>query len=415
LIESDLVISVDEFRSSARHWLTTNLSAAPADSPEQGPDRHRLTPEYLAAQRQAQRRLYDAGYAGISWPIEYGGRGLSEAHERAFRLEASGFATPNLGVSYSTTFGVCAPTLLAHASEEFKRIHIPAILRGEELWAQFFSEPGAGSDLAGVTTRAERRCDSWVINGAKLWSSGAQFADYGLCLTRTDRTQGKHKGLTWFAVPVDAHGLTIRPVVFLDGTTRFCEEFFDDVRVPDSHRVGAVGDGWTVARTMLGFERDSGIDRNGVTVDPGPFAPDLVSLARRVGRETDPLVRQLIARSHMYDYIRTQLAARAESLLGRDYPPMSSAAYAKLAIGLYNPLHADASRIIAGHTALAWHSTDSMGPAAGRTYLLGRSMSVAGGTNEMQRNTIAERILGLPREPYIDPFLPSAGDDSGRI
>ena len=272
---------------------------------------HEFTKEQIDAERPKQKRLYEAGYAGITWPKEFGGQGLSSLHERAFLEEAAAYELPNFGIAGGTTFGVCAQVMLAHASDDFKRRHLPRILAGDELWCQFFSEPVAGSDLAGVQTRATRDGDSWIINGAKVWSSWAHLADYGLCLVRTNWSVPKHRGLTWFGVPVDADGVTLRVIRLINGGADFCEEFFDDVVVPDADRIGDVDQGWTVARTMLVFERGvRAEERPDAPVEPGALAPDLVDVARAVGRTDDPVARQLVARGHSLDFLYEVLGRR---------------------------------------------------------------------------------------------------------
>ena len=204
--------------------------------------------------------------------------------------------------------------MLAHASPDFLRRHIPKMLSGESVWVQFFSEPSAGSDLAGVQTRADRDGDRWILNGAKIWSTGAAYADYGMCLARTNWDVPKHQGLTWFAVRCDAPGVTVQPIREISGGEDFCQEFFDDVELSDDDVIGEVNNGWAVAQTMLIYERggapaSGGLSGGGlVAMQPAKrtLAPDLVDLARRVGRVEDPQVRQLIARAHINDY-----AARA--------------------------------------------------------------------------------------------------------
>src|ERR1700736_4915462 len=205
------LIDIESFRQQARAWMEDNLERRDGSqvAPRVRGADHK-TIEGIATQRVIQRKLYDGGYAGISYPKEYGGLGLTLAHEQAFNQEAHGFVTPDFGVAGGTTFGVCARTMLLHASPEFLGRHIPRILAGEELWVQFFSEPEAGSDLAGIRTRATRDGDRWILNGAKIWSTGAGTADYGMCLARTNWDVPKHRGLTWFAVRCDAPGLTIR-------------------------------------------------------------------------------------------------------------------------------------------------------------------------------------------------------------
>jgi alkylation response protein AidB-like acyl-CoA dehydrogenase len=305
---------LDEYRSRARQWLAANLVRRdPTVTRLRGVD-HK-TVEGIAEQRAIQRTLFDAGYVGITWPTEYGGQGLTPAHERAFGEEAAGYALPDFGVAGGTTFGVCARTMLEHASPDFLRRHMPRILAGEELWVQFFSEPGAGSDLAGITTRATRDGDQWILNGSKIWSSGAYYADYGMCLARTDWDVPKHRGLTWFAVKIDQPGVTVQPVREINGDAEFCQEFFDDVRLGDDDMIGEVNRGWHVAQTMLIFERGGSRDEVPRATRPAGLAPDLVALARRVGREGEPTVRQQIARAHVNDFAQTALARRISGLI----------------------------------------------------------------------------------------------------
>jgi alkylation response protein AidB-like acyl-CoA dehydrogenase len=411
-------ISVDEFRERARRWLAENLEPLGNTRTRALRGLDNLNPERLPVERAIQRKLYDGGYAGISWPAQYGGQGLTPEHEAAFVEESTRYRMPDFGVLGGTTFGICGPTMLAHASPEFLETHIRRILAGEELVVQFFSEPGAGSDLAAVTMRADRDGDAWVLNGSKTWSSGAACADWGLCLARTNWDVPKHRGLTWFAVPCNAPGLRIDPIREINGDEEFCQEFFDDVRVSDAERIGDVDNGWAVTQTMLVFERGAGRATSfAVPAAPGALAPDLVSLARRLGRENDPNVRQLIAEAHIDDYTRTQLTYRIAGLLRDGGRSPGIAAYGKLASGTFNPIRARMALEIGGAGALTWEQGDRDGMEPSIHYLNSRVLSIAGGSNEVQRNAIGERVLGLPREPAFDldrPFrevVRSAGSD----
>ena len=396
---------IEEYRSEARAWLAANLERR--DPSRSGPRLRGVdhkTVEGIAVQRAIQRRLFEGGYAGITWPEEYGGQGLTAAHERAFNEEAAGFVLPDLGIAGGTTFGVCALTMLAHASPAFLARHIPPILAGEELWVQFFSEPGAGSDLAGITTRADRDGDSWILNGSKIWSSGAYYADYGMCLARTNWDVPKHRGLTWFAVKIDQPGVTVQPVREINGDAEFCQEFFDDVPLSADDLIGEIDNGWTVANTMLVFERGA----RGDAPPPrppsaGPLAPDLVALARRLDRTRDPVARQLIARAHVNDFAHAQLARRIAGLIRSGAGNGAGiAAYGKLAAGVLGAQRARIGMEIGRGGALVWEEGDTSAMSTSLNYLNGRIMAIAGGTNEMQRNAIGERVLGLPREPSFD-------------
>jgi alkylation response protein AidB-like acyl-CoA dehydrogenase len=419
---SDEPADLETYREQARSWLAANLEPRPQDKLLSRAIGSHKTREGIVEERALQRRLYDAGYMGITWPEEYGGQGLSPAHERAFKQEASAYRLPDLGIAGGVTIGVCAPTMLMHASPAFLRRHIPAILAGDELWAQFFSEPGAGSDLAGVTTRAERDGDRWILTGSKIWSSGAYYADYGMCLARTNWDVPKHRGLTWFAVRTDAPGVTVQPIRMINGDAEFCQEFFDDVELTDDDVIGDIDLGWTVAQTMLVFERGGGAPEVPSTAPPASaLAPDLVVLARRLGREKDPAVRQLIARAHANDFVQRQLGNRVGGLLrASNGTDAGVAAYGKLAAGTFTSERARIGMEVGGAGALVWEAGDEQGMTTAVDYLIGRMPAIAGGTNEMQRNGIGERVLGLPREPAFDldkPFrevVNNAANWSGR-
>jgi len=394
-----------DYRRQVRNWLEENLERRQED--QRSHDADYYTPEVLAENRALQRRLFEAGYAGITWPIEFGGQGLPSEYEWAFLEEAADFVTPDFGLLSNTTFHTCVPTMIAHAPSEFLRWFVPIVLAGDALVCQFFSEPSAGSDLAAARTRARPDGDQWIIDGQKTWSSYAHRADWGMVLARTDWDVPKHRGLTWFAVPCDAAGLTIRPIRQVNGTTEFCEEFFDSVVVPDDWRISPLNEGWAEAQTMLVYERGAGGASSGVPLaGPGPIAPDLVSLAKDGIGLADPNVRQKLARVHMLDFVGRSLAYRVSQLdrLGQLNPGI--AAYVKLYRGTFDPIRARLGLEVGGPMAVSWSTDERREPAAALAYLNGRQLSIAGGTNEMQRNAIAERALGMPREPSIDASVP---------
>lgn len=397
--------TVDRLRAEARAWMDANLRRRDPDAPRKARGSDHKTVEGIAEQRVLQRRMYEAGLTGISWPSAYGGRGLSAEHEAAVAEERTAYLTPDFGICGPVTMIVCANVMLAHASEDFKRRHLPRILSGDELWVEFFSEPSAGSDMAGITTTAVRDGDRWVLNGSKIWTSGAYYADWGMCLARTDWDVPKHRGLTWFAVPTNAPGVTVEPLKEITGDVEFCQETFVDVVIPDSERIGDVNDGWSVAQTALFFEREAssgglvtGVRREGAP----PLAPDLVALARRAGRETDPHVRQLIAKAHTRDYALTQLGVRIAALMQGAPNGMALIGYTKLAAGTFEPERARIGLEISGAGAMAWQSDDLVATTSALNFLNSRVTAIAGGSNEMQRNGIGERVLGLPREPSSD-------------
>jgi alkylation response protein AidB-like acyl-CoA dehydrogenase len=398
-------ISVDDFRIGVRAWLEANLERVPADAAPKGGEA--VSDEQVAVSRVLQRRIYDAGYAGISFPTEYGGRGLTPDHERVWREEARSFVIPSFGGAGSVTMGPIARSMLAHATPQFLTRHIPKILAGEELWCQFYSEPAAGSDLAGIRTTATRDGDRWVLNGSKIWSTGAHQADFAMCLARTDWDVPKHRGLTWFAVSTHAPGVDVRPIRQINGASGFCESFLDDVVIADDDLIGEVNLGWSVAQTMLVYERGAG-ESGAQRVEPCDLAPDLVELARRSGRVDDPNARQAIARAHINDFAQYHLGRQIAARLQRSETPQPAvAAYGKLAAGILSPIRARLGLEIGGAEALLW--PEGAAPAEvlpALNYLNGRMVSIAAGTNEVQRNGLGERVLGLPREPTFDSTKP---------
>lgn len=412
LAESVTVESVEEFRARLRKWLPHNLDRV---GNGRAGDPH--DPEHIAEHRLIQRRLFDGGFAGITWPARFGGGGLTAVHQSAFDEESRGYVVPDFGILSITTFGACVPTLLEHASEHFLSRHVPAVLRGEELWCQFFSEPAAGSDLAGVRTRATPDGDGWRLTGNKIWSSLAHHADWAMCLARTDFDVPKHRGLTWFALPTASAGLTIRPIQQIAGPSEFCEEFLDEVFVPDSERIGEPGAGWPIAGTLLVHERRSGGRGSATGDDPGPLNPQLLALARSRGsigpRECDELVS-----IHIEEYVSRQLENRTGELANSGAVTPGVASYAKLFRSVVSAHRGRVAFELAGFGAAAWSEQEEsqQGHDAGTLFMDSKKPGIAGGTEQMQRNSISERVLGLPREPSYDhsrPFsevLRSSGD-----
>ncbi|MEZ5412271.1 MAG: acyl-CoA dehydrogenase family protein [Acidimicrobiales bacterium] len=403
---SSATTDIETFRQEARAWIKANLEPRPKASATGRPEREASTPEDIAKARVLQRKLFDAGWAGLSYPAEYGGRGLTALHERVWREEALDYYAPDFGVAGSVTFGAIGRSLVAHCTPEFCQEHIPKILAGEELWCQFYSEPEAGSDLAGIRTRAVQDGERWIISGSKIWSSGAYLADWAMCLARTDWSVPKHRGLTWFAVPTNAKGVEIRQIRQINGNAEFCEEFLDEVEVTEADVIGEVNKGWAVTQTMLVYERGAG-EMGASMVEPRELAPDLVALARKVGRADDPAARQAIAKAHINDYAQYHLGHRiADRLRAQATPDPAVAAYGKLASGVLAPIRARLGMEVGGPAALAWAAGDEDGGRPALNYLNGRVTSIAAGTNEMQRNGIGERVLGLPREPSFDTNKP---------
>jgi alkylation response protein AidB-like acyl-CoA dehydrogenase len=405
----DAAVDPDEleaYRLRARTWLAETMPRLP-----EGRDNWQLAQEDEMAvrARELQRLLFDGGYAGICYPKEYGGQGLTRAHQRAFTQESMGYQMP-------TTFNVptltiLAPTVLDFGTEEQKKRHIPAILKGEELWVQFLSESSGGSDLAGLVTTATRDGDVFALNGSKIWSSGAHRADYALCLARTDWHAPKHRGLTCFILKIHQPGIDVRQIKMVNGSDEFCQEFFDDVAIPVDDVVGQVNDGWTVASRLLFHERDavgggspysSGSGGRG---GQGGGRNDLVELALATGRAHDPRVRQLLAEARVNELVAGQLIQRVTTGITTGAFPGPAGSLPRLFAATNSERRADIGLEIAGSRAAAWTAGDPAGLQA-IEYLGRQGGSLGGGSNEMQRNIISERVLGMPREYAADKDRP---------
>ena len=243
------MVSLDEFRAKVRSELADRI---PLEQP--GERFLQWDDAGVARSKAIQRSLWEAGIAGITVPVEYGGLGLSSAHQQIFREEGADYRMPE---EFGNAFNVVLPTLLAHGSEELKKQYIPRILNGDHIWCQFLSEPSGGSDLAGLLTRAERDGDTWRLNGSKIWTTGGNYSDYAICLARTNLEVPKHSGLTMFIVPVKSPGITVVPLRLLDGSVDFCQEYIEDAVIPVGNVVGAVNDGWRVATTLMMNERSA--------------------------------------------------------------------------------------------------------------------------------------------------------------
>jgi alkylation response protein AidB-like acyl-CoA dehydrogenase len=402
--------SVVAFRTRVRAWLADNLPRR---------DRSSDGGITLAEAKALQARIFDAGFAGIAVPREYGGAGLTLDHQKAWADEVSGYQVPtNLFVS----IGMLGITLLDHGSDELKRRHLPRILRGEEVWLQLLSEPSGGSDMAAVMTRATRDGDTWLINGAKIWTTGAAEADYGMCLARTNWDAPKHKGLSMFAVPLAAPGVTIQPIISnVGGPAHFFQEFFDEVALPAENLIGDENDGWRVAHTLLFHERNAtagvghglglgGGARRSSNVETG--VGDLARYARAAGTLADPAARHLIAQAYVDDVVRGQVGARVAIGMRRGAFQGDWGSLLKLGLAVDTLRRAEIGLAVAGAAGVIWLDGESGTRAdgdtgsAGQAWLGARSISIAGGTNEMQRNIVSERLLDMPREPATDRDVP---------
>ncbi len=352
-----------------------------------------------------QRELAAAGLAGITWPAAYGGRGLSGRYQRIFDREARAYQVPPRALEIG--LGMCGPTILVHATEAQKQAFIPPLFRGEQVWCELFSEPGAGSDLSSVQTRARRDGDEFVLDGQKVWTSGAQHADFAACLARTDPMRPKREGITMFIVDMHSPGITVRPLRQLTGEAHFNEVFLDEVRVSATNVLGDEHGGWRVARTMLSFERQAlgGLGAGGG--GKGGFTL-LAEEATRRGVVDRPVVRDRLAQLRIHQMVLRHLSAylQAKSRSGDG----AAASVLKLAMAHVVQETARVAVEVAGMHAIAWDPTDPAGGRWSDQLLSSLSASIGGGTNEIVRNVIAERLLGLPRDEEGD-LMPGDLDD----
>jgi alkylation response protein AidB-like acyl-CoA dehydrogenase len=396
---------VETFRPRARSWIRENLQrVTPAQATAL---RDYEDAGAVATNRSMMAKLYDAGFSGICFPQEYGGQGLSVEHLRAFTAEARGYGLPSM--FHLPTMTILAATLLDFATEEQKRRHIPAILRGDEIWVQFLSEPSGGSDLAAVLTRATQDGDVYVLSGSKIWSSSAYRADYALCVCRTDWDVPKHRGISVLIVKVHQPGIQIEQIRQVNGTREFCQEFFDDVPIPVQNLVGTKNDGWTVATRLLQHEKLAvgggspyGLVAGGST-SVEDSASSLVTFIREAGRVDDPLARQLVGEGLALGITQRAIVRRVSEAMAVGAMPGSASALLKL-FGATRLIYSRelAARIL-GPAVVAG---GGVGIDAGIQFLARQGDGLAGGSNEIQRNIISERLLGMPRERAADNDVP---------
>ena len=383
------------FREEAASWLAEN---APTDDAFRA-----MTP--LEQAKVWQKRKYDAGWACMGWAPEFGGRGASAIEEVIWRQEESQYDLP--ANFFLIGQGMIGPTLMAWASDEDKARFLPPLASGEEVWCQLFSEPAGGSDLAALRTRAERDGDDWVINGQKIWTSGAHYSDYGVIVVRTDPTVPKHKGLSYFYVDMKAPGVEVKPIKQLTGDSDFNEVYFTDVRVSDSQRLGEVGQGWQVSLTTLMNER---------AAIGGSFGQMDVSLAISVAEEVeidgrpaleDAAVRARIANWYVQEAGLKYTGYRSLTALSRGALPGPENSIGKL-VGApkMQAMSSYLMDLLGASGAIADESLAAKAGIIQRAYMGAPGLRIAGGTDEIMANIIAERVLGLPQEPRLDKGIP---------
>jgi acyl-CoA dehydrogenase len=349
---------------------------------------------------------WDAGLGWITGPVELGGRGLSKAHEKAYTTLEADYVIPDQQF-FGIGFGMIAPTILAHGTDEVRKRYLPAMYRGDVVACQLFSEPGAGSDLAGLQSRAERDGDEWRITGQKVWTSGAQYSDIGEVICRTDADQPKHRGLTGFVVDMKAPGVEVRPLRQMTGGASFNEVFFTDVRVPDSHRLGDVNQGWTVALTTLMNERASigGGGGGGVLGSGQTSMVGLTEMLRHFGLSDHPVYRQKLMNLYCDMQVARLNNQRALDKIKAGQLPGPELSIAKLSLTANLTNMAELVAEVLGPRITA--DTGEWGTFSWAGYVLGTpGMRIAGGSDEVMRNIIGERVLGLPKEPGDNAKVP---------
>jgi alkylation response protein AidB-like acyl-CoA dehydrogenase len=397
--------SLEDFRQRARTFIRANLRQV---SPEElrwerngNDDEAELAT--IKRDREIQRMLFDAGLAGICFPREYGGQGLSHDHQRVLNEEFAGYEYP-LRVQIPT-LSPCAAVILEFGTEEQKLRHLPAILKGEELWMQFLSEPSGGSDVAGALTTAVRDGEQWILNGSKVWTSGAWWSDWGLCLARTNWDVPKHRGLTVFMLPIHQPNVEVHRIEMNNGSREFCQEFMTDVIVPDTDRVGAVDEGWTVGTRWMFHERmlyNSSFVTEPVGLAHGSQDAKIVyDIARAHGRLDDATARDSIGEARMLELVVSQLAERVADGIRSGRMSDQAAGLVRLFKGTSVSRTVTLAFDVAGPSGAAWAAGDTASSSA-INFLMRQAGSIGGGTTEMARNVVSERVLGMPRERRLD-------------
>lgn len=386
----------EKFRAEVRTWLEANVPHDELAAESEA--------EIIRRAKSWQATKADAGWACLHWPKEYGGRSASPIESVIWAQEESKYDVPT-GI-FAIGQGMCGPTMASYATEEQKTRYLPPMARGDEIWCQLFSEPAAGSDLAGLRTKAEKDGDDWVINGQKIWTSGAHYSDYGILVTRSDPTVPKHQGLTFFFVDMKSPGIEIKPIKQISGASNFNEVYFTDVRIPDSNRLGKVGDGWRVSITTLMNERLA------VGSAGGPDFSDIFRLAQNIEINDQPAIKDRAIRDRLATwYCETSglkfTKFRTQSALSRGETPGPEASIAKIVsakklqdIGSFGMDLMELGGIVMDENVML---EEGMFQSA---FLGAPGLRIAGGTDEVLRNIIAERVLGLPQDIRVDKGVP---------
>lgn len=415
-IAIDRSSSIAEVTEAVEAWAREHVPAAWQEAARTGGRAAIRAVRSRAAYEAWYPAFADSGLAVATWPVEYLGLDLVPAQARAAEAVLAPY---NLGRLNPLGLNAAAPALFAHGTPEQRARYLPPLVRNEEKWCQLLSEPGAGSDLASLATRAERDGDEWILNGQKVWTTWAHFSHFAVCLTRTDPKLPKRQGLTYFIVDLHLPGVTVRPLRHIGGEVDFNEVFLDDVRLPDTCRLGAIGDGWRVAGSTLAGERQmvSGSGSGGVDRIGGAGAQRLIERAVELGRAGDPVVRQELMKALTGERVRDWTNQRVRATVRAGGTPGPAASIGKVHQGTLNQQIQLLAADVLGMDALAWEQGPSPEYASGMPYevagmLRSRANTIEGGTTEVNKNILGERVLGLPREP--DPWNDAPWDQTPR-
>ena len=383
------------FREEVSAWLNDNL---PSAKEMDGLD-------YLQKAKLWQKRKYDAGWACIRWPAEYGGRNASPIEQVIWNQEESKHDTPES--IFVIGHGMCAPTMMSWASDDQKKRYLPKLASGEEVWCQLFSEPAGGSDLAALRTKAEKDGDDWVINGQKIWTSGAHYSDFGVLVVRTDPTAQKHQGLSYFFIDMKSPGIEIKPIKQISGSSNFNEVYFSDLRVPDAQRLGEIGQGWQVALTTLMNERAAiGGGGGGVNFD------SVFDLARKVNKNGRPAIEDSQVRAKLADWYVQESGLkfagyRSMTALSKGEIPGPENSIGKLVGAPKQQDMASFALDLLEASGSIWDENFSESNGLFQaTFMASPGGRIAGGTDEVMANIIAERVLGMPQDMRADKGIP---------
>ncbi len=395
------------FRKEIRDWLREALPAGWADAIESGDE------EKLAKAREGwdflgwSRIIGKSGFGAPLWPKEYGGLSGEPWTQNIVREELARYRLPTVGVNILGV-GLAGPTLIAHGTEEQKARYLQKILTSEEVWCQLFSEPGSGSDLASCGARAVRSDGEWIINGQKVWTSIAQLSQFGMLLARTDPDNTKHEGLSYFIVNMRSPGIDIRPLRQITGSAEFNEVYFTDVRIPAENIVGTEGDGWRVARTTLMNERValSGLSLDATSFMGGTRKDPWGMFVDSIPDKGDAVNRQFIAQAYIEKEVKEITQFRANAARMRGEQPGPEGAVTKVYNAEMNKWRSNEVMNVNGPAAIAWDKGDTGAENRAHAFLRARANSIEGGTSEILRTQMGERILGLPREPEVDRGIP---------